>query len=210
VAVSETLEQQMAGIASSVARRYYSRCWWADLADLEQQAWVIVLEVLREYPPMVDTENFELDRIAFGAWAYRACMRQLSRYLWRASSPVSAGDSETKQLAGIHHGLLTEAVPDAIPNPEQLLGEMEIYTRVRPAIKKRIEELYTRGRVGPPAYLEATISIYLDGFSPGQAAKTHGIPVYDLYKTTEYMRGMMKQDKKLRGYVSALQEGRID
>lgn len=196
-------QTQMAGIVRSIALRYKSRVWWADLADLEQQAWAVVLEVYREYAP-TSAATGALDRGRFGSWAHVAAMKQMSRYLWRESSPVSTCDHDAKNLGGVHRAAVVDnALADPGRDPEAALAaeqarENQIDTLV--LIEDRLTQLYSRvpWYKGPDAWLAATIAIYVYGRSPREAADAAGVDVKGVYKTTEVMRGLMRKDRRLR------------
>lgn len=216
----ESLNEQMAGIAKSVAMRYHARCWWADLEDLEQQAWVVVLEVLRWYFPETDMTEEE-HRRAFGQLAYTATMRQLSRYLWLQQAPVFTVDHDVRALRDARRAPLRGHARDAVgvdledglPDPESLFIERESlvrrYATDVPAVRDRMRELYCRlnwGRQRPDALLDATCAIYLEGLAPKEAADRFEVDVNSVYRTTEIMRGMMRADRKLRGSLEALRD----
>ena len=90
-----TIEQQMADIATKLSTKYARTCWWAERAELEQEAWVVLLEFRTRWAPR-DPATGEIDRGKFGNYAYRAVARQLSRWLWRQSSPVRLPDHACK------------------------------------------------------------------------------------------------------------------
>lgn len=194
----ESVEEQLDHIAKEVARRYASRCWWADLADLQQQAWVVVLEVYRCNPPLLDSGDLDRDRL--GSFAWVAAMRQLSRYLWRQSAPVSATDHEIKQLSGIHHCQLDLQVPDQSGDPEYLFHQFEVRERIR----HRILELC--GYVQEDAWMLAVLKILMDGEKPGTASTELGLPSYGVYRMTEWVKFRINGDEKLLELVSELSE----
>lgn len=191
-----SIEEQMSGIAEDVARRYASRCWWSDPADLRQQAWVIVLEVLREFPPL--QEDGTVDRGRFGSWAYVAAMRQMSRYMWRASSPVSAGDKEVRDLAGVHHLEVSEVDGvDSTLDVEREVAERELEALVTTRISELYRGMWKSAKEDDPM-IAAMQAIFVEELTPKEASKRFGVPIYSLYKATEAMRGMMCNDSKLR------------
>lgn len=203
------LEEQMAGIARSVAVRYCARCWWANPADLEQQAWIAVLEVRQYYA----NGNEQFDRAAFGGIAHTAALRQLSRYLWKESSPVSAYDKEVAQMRGMTRAAVDPRLPDESRDPEQEL-QVERFKdeeiRLLLKIEERICTLYSRmpWYKGPDVWLEACIEIFVKGRSPREAAHDLCVDVRSVYKTTEPMRVVMRKDRKLHEYLLALRHGR--
>ncbi len=208
------LESKMAEIASTVARRYRYRCWWTEQRDLEQQAWVGVLSAYHVVANAVYDRRRELPedrRAAFPSIAYHAAWAQVGRYVWRQASPVSAADHKVRNLLKLERTGITEDVALDDRDPEQLYAAAEYAWvtafHIRPAIAKRIAELYARtGR--PPAYLDATIDIFLDGKSPATAARESCVDVQGVYKTTAEMRGMFRKDRMMREFARQLVEGR--
>lgn len=206
--VIETLDEQMGRIARYVAGRYAARCWWADAQDLEQQAWAVVLEVLREYPPTYPDGN--LNRDVFGATAHVAAMRQLSRYLWRQSSPASAADCELRELAGVLRAPIGQLghVRDSSKLVELMSRQLPIdevvwYSEARGKIRARVEDLCGRDEL-----VRAGLSVLLDGEAPREVVEATGLDVWSVYKTTEWMKGKIRVDGKLRDLCSALLERR--
>lgn len=201
---AESLDDQMAGIAKAVARRYHTRCWWTDLEDLEQQAWVVVLEVLRKYAPQ--TEAGELDRKAFGSWAYVAAMKQLSRYIWRQSAPVSASDHDVSKLAGLHRAEVPEDMLAFAADPEQAYAAAEIKHRA----KEHVASLYSYMTGEPPdEWSDAVVQIYMQDREPTEVAHDEVLDRRGIYKTTEHMRALMRRDRWLRRLARQMQEERV-
>lgn len=87
-------EKEIDRIASSIAGRYKKRCWWVEYEDIKQEACRIVCRAEQNYNPEVGIE--------FGAYAFIACSRELTQYLYRNSAPVSAPNNKVKELAGLH------------------------------------------------------------------------------------------------------------
>lgn len=196
--MDEALVEQLDGIADQVARRYSARVWWADRADLKQQAWSVALEVLREYPPL-DNEG-GLDRVALGGWAHRAASRQLSRYLWRQSSPVSASDHDVKSLAGVFHLELDGLQPATSEPVDELLAQHEL----RGMLHARALEL---GAGIPRIWVEAAMEVLLLGESPGDVARKLGLPSMELYRYIAWLKYKSCNDDKMRELCRQLSQG---
>lgn len=208
----ETLNDQMTGIVKSVARRYHTRCWWSDLRDLEQEAWLVVLELASVYDKDLRGPDGEIDRRLFGAWAYRAAMQNLSRYLWRQSAPVTVSDQACKEMRGVHHHEVSPLLECVAPSVEDVVADLEVTERVLPKLRERIVFLYVTWMPldeGWRSHVDAALEIYMDGVEPRDAAKKHGLDIRDLYKTTEYLRDLMRWDLELRNLLKDLKEGRL-
>lgn len=82
----------MHGVADQLARAYHARCWWADLLDLRQEAWVAQLEAFRR-----PTRN--PDR-PLRPYLYRAAAVHLRNWTLANSSPVSEKQKKLHLLKG--------------------------------------------------------------------------------------------------------------
>lgn len=193
------MEQAMQRIVKDVSWKYAKRCWWQDRRDIEQQAWTVVLEVKKHYAPRDATGA--IDRNAFGAWAYTAAMRQLSRWMWRESSPVSTIDHDVKNMAGVHRAPVfhAESKENSGRTPEDFVDEK----RLLKAIEGRIFEL-----CGNTIYVRATLMVLLQGDTPREVAEALGLEIWGIYRTTEWVKTMIRQDARLRHFAQELMERR--
>lgn len=110
-----TLHVEVAALCREEARRYARRCWWADEADLRQQAWTAALAGLQRY---------RLDRVGPGgakAFLRLRVRRVLQRYLLQNSSPASSSDHERHELRGVCGAPLDLEAPGPGPNAERQL-----------------------------------------------------------------------------------------
>lgn len=189
----------MARIAKDVSWKYARRCWWQDQRDIHQQAWCVVLEVKKHYAPRDATGA--IDRNAFGAWAYTAAMRQLSRWMWRESSPVSTTDHDVQNMAGVHRASTIQAEKQEYSprSPEDLVDER----RLLKSIEARIFEL-----CGNTIYVRATLLVLLEGETPRDVAAALGLEVWGIYRTNEWMKTVITADRKLRELAQELMERR--
>lgn len=210
---AETIEQVMDRVASAVANRYAARCWWADRTDLRQQAYAVVLEVRAFYAPRHQDGSINVG--LFGGTAYVAAMRQLSRYLWRQSAPVSAEDKGCRNLAGVHHIPVRGACHDPGAGSELPRG-IDVRDRARPAdealaeaeilfkIKSRMREL-----CGCNPWVEAAMRVLLDyAESPAEVAREEGLPVFGLYRAVAWVKAVAKEDPVMRRLAAELVETR--
>lgn len=180
------MEAVLRGVVTKLALAYARRCWWADVTDLEQQGWEIALKALTTAPPSAEA-----------AWAYHAVRRQLSRYLWRLGSPVSASDHSVRDLRGVTRTQVPPHTEARTPTPEALLAARRALA-LRPAIWERV-----RLHLGDGEHVEAVMAIYLDGMPPRAAATHFGVPVEKLYRKTERARSAMRADRELHGMLAA-------
>lgn len=67
-------------VVEEVARSYRRRCWWADMDDLRQEAFMELAKSL----PKRDREQ------ALAPWVRTIALRAMRNLLWRASTPCSA------------------------------------------------------------------------------------------------------------------------
>lgn len=195
------IEQQMGDIARSVSGKYARRCWWADPRDLEQQAWEILLDFKVNYAPRVDGTD-EIDPSKFGNYAHRAVMRQLSRYLWRQSSPVSLSDHDC--AAAVAGTLRKAPTTHPVSGSELLVGQdtrqdsLYLSELTRRRVRSRVVAL-CGGVVDP--WVEAGLEVVVDGEKPGEVALRHGLPSYGLYRQVSWMRSRIAGDRELRAWL---------
>lgn len=203
----QTIEEVQARVARTIASRYARRCWWADEADLTQEAWRITLEVARQMAP--DGTTIDLEVFARVAWV--ACMRQLSRWLWRQSSPVTASDHGVVQTRGARR--VSFEVADASGSGEESgEGPLERVLTDRtdggpayqaPAtdvveMRLLLERFRTRVRAVLGADLaELALDLTLGDESPAEAAARRGIRIRQAYKATELLVARTREDREL-------------
>lgn len=104
-------------VVEEAVKRYAKRCWWADRADMRQEAWMVACSAARTFKPArwaTDPGN------GLYWYAWRAVVVQLRNYLWRESAPVTAPQRKLDQLAGVQRAPLT-LVPDTAA--EQALAD---------------------------------------------------------------------------------------
>lgn len=110
-----------AKLARNAAKRFKKKCWWASGSDLEQQAWIAILEAER---------NFDLTvGVPLEGYAWRVIMKQLHGAVLRDSAPVSGPRHNEKVLAGLYRvavdGEVATTFVDESPNPEEALGDRQ-------------------------------------------------------------------------------------
>jgi DNA-directed RNA polymerase specialized sigma24 family protein len=197
-------QETMQRVVRQVAGYYAKRVWWADKADLEQEAWVHVLEAASWY---------EGPDAKFAGYIYSAASRNLSRYMRAQSAPVSGRDKKTE---GMHRTEFDDqqAVTET---PEHIIQNVEAQHQVksiRVELRWHVEDLY-RSEETPrwkpkAAEIDGVMRVLLDGEQPAAAAKVAGIPVRALYSATEWVKKCCVQDATIRDLLTQLHERRSD
>lgn len=202
-----TVEARLRDVARGAARAFARRLG-AEAEDLEQQAWLIALEVLA-----AERARGRVDVERLTAVAYVAVRRQLSRYLRRAWSPVTMSDYRARGDATFTSvEFVSEHDVDAGESPEAQYGRAEAEVVLRAALRRRLTTLFatTPWAAGGAALLPVVVAIYLDGVEPRVAAAAEGVDVVDVYRATDYLRRyVVRSDAELRATLSQLQEARM-
>lgn len=79
-------------VVSEVVSAYAKKCWWADVNDLRQEAWIAVMESRATWDPA---------KGSIKPYASVAARRAVGTFLVRASAPVSASWHERHALYGL-------------------------------------------------------------------------------------------------------------
>lgn len=180
----ESLNAVAANTALLAASRYARRCWWADREDLEQEAMVAAFAATKTWDEKVGVE--------FGAYAYRACLLHLRRYLWKNSAPVSAADKKLTELRGLHRAELVD--DDHRCNREwadQLLADADWQFRAFEQIE------YVLTALQKPTAMKAALQVLLEEERPARVAARLNIPIDHVYRAT-------KRAKEVLGNNAAL------
>lgn len=188
--MTSTIEtQRIMTVASSVARRFARKCWWADEDDLQGEAARAILEAARSFDPDVG--------IPFEAFAHKIAARAVATYLWLQSAPVSEKRYRARDLRGVHRVAIS-TVDVAIDEGEaphsrlvledadaQTVEERIDETRLRERIRARVLELAQATHNGHLAE-----AVLLDGKTPRQVTA----PARDVYRATELVRRKVRDD----------------
>lgn len=166
-----TKEEQ---IATSVAKRYKRRCWWADLEDLINEAYAAVLSAKEKAD---STRPWE-------PYAYTAAMHAVRSYLWQNTSPVNETCKKVDNLRGAHRAELTEDIELQRPSAYELLTRHQWLQRV----KQRLEELSVVVPDGNDA-----LDFILD---EDKRAADYGDPAI-VYKASSALRRHISRDTEL-------------
>lgn len=209
-------------IATRVSWAYARRCSWVDRRDLENQCWVIAIEAYWQY---VDQGHEFESAQTYSTLAYVACMRQLSRVLYRMQSPVNSSNQELKTMVRTVTAISLEKA--------ELFDEQELKTSSSILIKATffeklelfdeqkyvdnlliVEELRQKIRyrifclMGNEPEVEASTAVFLDGYKPAEAAKTLGLDVGIVYKCNDCLIDLSRSDQELGMLATQLGEER--
>jgi len=203
-----SLDAQMADIAKKASAQYARACWWADPQDLHQQAWAILLDFKVNWAPK-DPTTGEIDRRMFGNYGYRAVMRQLSRYLWRQSAPVSLPDRACGPEVGVglHRADLTtvdagdDRVLDAVLSPEQALLELKAQQEVQRWMGRARRRLLSL--LGEPVddWGKAPVAVVLDGEDLDRVCTRLRLPSREVQRWVRKAQRLLKGDPVLTGLL---------
>jgi RNA polymerase sigma factor (sigma-70 family) len=168
-------------VVNLAARRYAARCWWADVNDLRQEAWVAVLDAQRTFDP---TRGVPLH-----GYAWRAAVNALRTYTWRAGSPVYAPIKKLDQLAGLTRDELDLELPGGSEGQDDRLHD----SRASTDLESRVRHLLNRGRYGMAVQLTL-----LDGVPPREVALLCGVPVTHIWEANNAAKRRLRADPTLR------------
>lgn len=102
-------------VAAQAARRYARKVWWADEVDLRHEALSCALQVASKWSPEVG--------VPLRAYAWRAVVLHLRRYLLTNSAPVSESWHRIGDLRGVHAHDLDDATHDPNTPPDEELDD---------------------------------------------------------------------------------------
>lgn len=176
-------QEKVARLARVAARRYKRRCWWADVKDLEQEAWVAA---------MLAKRSWKSDRgTPFEAYAWVAMVRWMRGYLLRNSSPASVPWGALEAAKGLRSaGEVKESTPDPDPSPEASVVEAYWRRAVRRAFRDVAVEVDAAGLA------EALLDD--EKFRSSAYAERVGARVEGVYREKEKLMGAARGDRKLR------------
>lgn len=192
-------EAEASRIATRVSWAYARRCKWADQKDLENQCWLIAIEVYWQY---VDQGcEFESPE-AYSTLAYVACMRQMSRVLPRMQAPVFCSDHDVKKMSALTRAVSLETAL-VLRDEQERADKSLIIAELRHKIRQRIFQL-----MGSEPAVEASTSVFLDGFKPAEVAKIRGLDVSAIYKCNDWLINLSRADQELGMLATQLGEER--
>lgn len=187
----ESLDDIMARVAKAVSWRYARRVWWADQSELEQQAWIICLEVRQQY-----AKSGTNPESVFGGSCYVACMRQLSRWLRYESSPVSSSNAGLKDMETFTR-VSTRTIEDThlVAGPDDAYEEAEVLHKLRATILELCGDTPdTRG----------AILVLMGGLTSSEAAEQLDLDIGSLYEQTRMVKNIVRTDSNMRNLAEEL------
>jgi len=170
-------------IAKSVASSYLRSCRWADWEDLRQEAWVAILQA---------RGTWDGNRgVPFPAYARRAAVLSVHRYLWRSGKPVSGPPERLKEAAP---AVADVPVEDLVaPEPPEISGRgLAIFLRLALGIVLGIRDGAAAARV------------LLKGEKPGLVARETGIPARRVYHVSCLARKRLRGNRWLKAMAADL------
>jgi hypothetical protein len=192
-------------MASSLAKKYARKCWWASLDDLRQEALSVMLSSYRTY-----LKHPEGDPCGY---VYRAAACGLRNYLLRNNTPVSASSYDLDSLRGIVRvdGLAKEIILGQRAKPE---ARVEMKLRAVQTAEYQTDENFedtdwldrARARLTEvlnkvPNYMIAT-QVLLAKRRPKEVAVENGVDVRVVYKATKAARRAIVNDPVLYDLTS--------
>lgn len=175
---------QLDAVAHRVARRYAARCWWAGLDDLLQVARLACVEAERTFDKRVG--------VPLDAYAWRAAVNSVRRYLWRMSAPVSASDHHQTEVAGMHRAPVEAALDEEASEPwaDAVLND----TRWRGRVRSQLFRILARNMEIGDCLL--ALRVVLDGERPAEVAREHSVPVAQVYEARRRAAALVLQSSQ--------------
>lgn len=207
----------MTKVIEQVARAYQRKCWWAELTDLIQEAWVAVLAAKPERWPEESLRGF----------TYTVSVRRLQHYLWELSAPVG-GRRGGRHFEGLqrvplmlrrHSGNETHRERPELTTSVGPLAELErweaslLIDELRERFFWRVAEVYEEAlaRLGQQAQgllLEAVLRVLLDGKGSTDVAAALSTSVEDVYAETKRVKAYVLEDPESREILKEIAECR--
>ncbi len=160
-------------VANKVAGRYARRVFWADLADLKQEAMVAALRAQKTWDPEVG--------VPLEAYAWRACVFHLRTYLWRQSAPVSETDRRLGTLRGVHAEELLEDHGEPVADNHQLFEEKCWTEMVQRQVVYLLTKLSTKDA-------RIAVRVVLEEEMPAQVAQDLQLSIHHVYRVARTAR----------------------
>ena len=187
---------ELAEVVKRVAARYRAKCWWADLDDLQQEAWVAVLEAQQTWDPNRG--------VPLHAYAWQSASRRIGNYLWEQSTPVSVTRNHGKKLRGVTQvhksrwnsrgAVIPDAVRYVIANIEaDIPGETERVEQWWEDLSQEVAKVVRAGHNG-----DAAARVLLDREKHKDVAQELRWPVTKLWRATHRARTRIRDDIDLR------------
>lgn len=166
--------------AAILGARYHRKCWWADEADLRQEAIAAQLQAHRTYDATWG--------VPFGAYAWRAAALALRDYLLAQSAPVSARRGHREVLVGLHHAPIEAAENIAIDDdPRKAYERAEQCARVQTEVAAVLTD-------EAAVFAWATLG---GDFTLREVTAYHGCDPSTVYRATAQVRKALRASREL-------------
>ena len=186
-------------VVAEVARAYRRRCWWADVGDLQQEAF---LELAKSLPKRDRTQ-------ALAPWVRTIARRAMRNLLWRASTPCSAPQHpETKHVAVLRTQQRAAPPPEGAPLPVdgpdvQLPAEGEEHPSPEALVVGRRYVLRLREELHRVLLADAStghlaLEVLLFDATAPEVAEREGVEVSRVHRAVAAARRRITHDATLR------------
>lgn len=169
-------------VVHGVAHWYAARCWWADLNDLKQEAWVAVLDAQQR-------GTYRPARGSKAAYYQRVAVFCLKEYLWRQSSPVTGRRGHGKKMAGMHRA----PIGALHAHEAAVAAEMEAIEQWWAGMSEAVRQLVRNGNGG-----DIAARVLLAREKPADIATELRCPVHRVWRASSQARKRIKADLDLR------------
>lgn len=172
--------------ARRAARAYAAKCWWAEVEDLEQAAYVATTRAMETFDPKVG--------VPLDAYLYRAAVLAIKPYLLSLSAPVSAPRHKRDELKG----LIRAAEPDergqrGMDGPhESVLDVILSRERFVAQVRARLHTLLIDAK-----RTELALPVLLGMETSNAVADRHGVDVRTIYLATLRAKRRIANDPTL-------------
>jgi DNA-directed RNA polymerase specialized sigma24 family protein len=170
-----------------MALAYVKKCPWAELEDLEQQAWVTALECLRTWDERRKTPLTSYLRKAIGY--------NLRNYLWGLRSPVSGRKNHHYETLIDVQKVSEPALHDR-KTPDIL--ELALERDYRDVLTHRVREI-----ISSVKHAQIARQFFLDGMSASQLARKKRWKREKVLQITFGTRKRIRSDGILRDAIAA-------
>ena len=171
------------GAVNGAAAWYARRCWWIDLEDLRQEAWMAVLEA-QERPTFDKCRSLE-DQAGY---MYQVAIFKLKEYVWSQSSPVTGPKGRRNKLRGTYRAPLSALYNRAADDPSTAEAEERWWAELSEAVQQIV-------RTGPRGGVAARV--LPDREKPALVAEAERLSIYQVWHASSNARRRIKADLDL-------------
>lgn len=163
----------LAQVATAAAKRYAGRCSWVLFEDCLSVANLACTEARRTWK---EDRGTPLD-----AYAWRACIFALRRFVWKASAPVTAPDKKLTELAEVSACELTDT-PLIHVSPEDVIDTRRWVARVCARLHAIVRD-------------DLGLEALLTDEKPAEVAHRRDIPVSRVYAAKRRAKDIVSADE---------------